>query len=189
MIDRRENPVINYGIEENLQKLSDTEIMMNFLEIIGKKYPNLIRVDAHCYDPWDSIAEPLYFTTVFKTFSWKYGIKLEVKNCQVYESDVSTVNDKNHIECRPKKYPLICESFQGRRELSKEFLCNKKIVFVCFSDGVNATTGSISPEEASKMKFAKADVIIISDNGDKVMREYKCCFIDVQDIDFEFVAV
>lgn len=189
MIDRREKPLINNEIEGSLQELSDTDIMMNFLEIIEKIYPNLIHVKAYCYDSWDAIIEPLYFTTVFETFSWKYGIKIERENCHIYESEISSSYDKNHIECRPKQYPLMGISlFEECNELSEEFLSDKRIVFVCFSDGMNTTTGSISKEEASKMKFAKAEVRIISKNDDPSLA-HKPFYFGIQDIEFEFVAI
>lgn len=190
MIDRRQISTEDYGVEDSLQKVSDTDIMLNFLDIIKKLYPNLIKINAHCYDSWDAIIEPVYFTTVFQTFAWKYGIKLDKKNCHIYESEVLTADDKNHIECRPKRYPLsICNSFQERRELSESFLSNRKIVFICFSDGVNVTTGSIAVEAAIQMNFTKVDVRIISDDADKEMTVCDRCFIDIQDIDFEFVVV
>lgn len=180
---------MNFGIENKLKNLSDTDIMMNFLEMIEKIYPNLIRINAHCYDSWDSIIEPLYYTAVFETFAWKYGIKIEKGNCHVYENEILTGAAINHIECLPKKYPLICEShFQEPLEFSEEFLSDKKIVFICFSDGQHFTTGPITDEEASKMIFSKVSVQIVADNGNNPILQ-RTLFIDIRDIKFEFIAM
>lgn len=92
-------------IDKRLQKLSDTEIMLNFAQALGALYPFMKKVGAHCYDPYDEITEPLFYSLVYGAFSFKYGVNLNQKGCHVYDSVGLNYENTMHIRVIPKRVP------------------------------------------------------------------------------------
>ena len=73
MLDKRKIIRQHEDIGEELIRLTDTEIVLEFSKILTLIYPSLVKLETHCYDEFDDISESLYFNTVFSAFSGKYG--------------------------------------------------------------------------------------------------------------------
>ncbi len=66
-------------VEEQVAKLSDTEIVLEFRNAIVALYPILRRLaclenDTQPYDDFDSVAENLWEVLVARSLMWKYGL-------------------------------------------------------------------------------------------------------------------
>jgi hypothetical protein len=67
-------------VDEQVAKLSDTEIVLEFRNALVALYPILQRLaclenDEQPYDDFDSIAEHLWQVLVARSLMWKYGLE------------------------------------------------------------------------------------------------------------------
>lgn len=72
MIDNRRLKEFEQEVDEALQEISDTSILLNFQQAIVSLYPHLIPIYAFAYDFWDDIVMPLFYDMVYNTFAFKY---------------------------------------------------------------------------------------------------------------------
>ena len=189
MIDNRKK--LNYGYttkDDRLEVLSDTEIVLEFPNLLSSVYPHLIKVYAHCYDPFDEIAESLFYSFVYKTFESKYGIPVNYSETHRYAFDLHCFQRINHIQVKPKNYPftlihssgetLICEKseFQG-----------KAIVFIQFGDTVNNLTGGEEYVDIQTVNFNFTEIKIVDIKTGLPFRSQDNYWISNTEVEYELV--
>lgn len=102
MIDKRISKVIDHEIDEALNEITDTSILLNFQKGIVSLYPSLIPIHAFAYNAWDDIVMPLFYEMVYKTFAFKYGFNVSFNETHTYMYSLSCYKGISHIECVPK---------------------------------------------------------------------------------------
>jgi hypothetical protein len=186
LIDNRYLKEFKHEIDEALQRISDTSILLNFQQAIVDLYPHLIPIHAFAYDAWDDIVMPLFHEMVYNTFTFKYGIDIKRNEAHTYMFTLSCYKGINHVQCIPKhttfKLLVNCEW----REMDKSDLEDKVLVFKSFGDGEHFLTGGLNIDEAYNVGFNLVEVDIVSKlTGYPSMTSV---FINKDDLDFEFVA-
>jgi hypothetical protein len=180
--DNRKVKVINAEIDGILEAISETEIIINFQVALTNLYPQLIPIHAFCYDAWDDIVEHLYYEMVWKTFSWKYGIKIKKINTHGYGFEFN--EGTHHIVCHPKN-ELVCSSDGTSIKISD--LNGPELIFKEFTDGIHYLSGSINVEAAKNVKFnyVRADLLYMED-GDIIKKDV---IMDFTELYFEVIIV
>ncbi len=173
-----------HEIDEEVAKLSDTEILMNFNKAIKAIYPYLIKIQAYAYDAWDNIIDHLFERMVYETFQYKYGININPKERLGY--DYMYNGQKHYIQCIPRAYPIEAMLFDDWCVLSKDELAKKTIIFTEFGDGVHFLTGGLAKEEAYKVSFDLVEIQIMEQKipSDPHQRPY---FLRIEDLEFKFI--
>jgi hypothetical protein len=186
VIDKRDLKEFEHEIDDTLQEISDTSILLNFQQAIVSLYPHLIPINAFAYDSWDDIVMPLFYEMVYNTFAFKYGIDIDWNETHTYMFTLRCYKGINHIECIPKhptfKALVNCEWV----EMDKNDLDEKVVVFKSFGDGEHFLTGGLDIEEAYNVKFNLVEVDIVS-----TLTGYPSktsVFINKDDLNFELVA-
>lgn len=187
MIDNRHIKVFDHEIDEALQGLSDTTILLNFQQAITNLYPYLIPIYAYSYDSWDNIVEHLYYEMVYKTFSFKYGIDIEFNETHKYEYSLGCSKGLHHIECIPKHQTFKVLIDYEWKVIDKKHLDGKVLVFNSFGDGEHSLTTGFVIDEAYNVKFNLVEVYIVSALTGQ-SSDNTTVFINKDDLDFEFVA-
>ncbi|WP_028390719.1 hypothetical protein [Bacillus cihuensis] len=186
MIDKRLIRDNDHDIEDALQEISDTTILINFQKAIVSLYPHLIPIHAFAYDSWDDIIMPLFYEMVYKTFAFKYGIDVKLNETHTYMFSLSSYKGINHIECIPK-HPffkvLINEEWI---EMDMSSLVDKALVFKSFGDGIHFLISGLEVEEAYKVSFDLVEVDIVSTITGKPTKT--SVFISKEELEFVFVA-
>ncbi|MFP7296911.1 hypothetical protein [Neobacillus niacini] len=186
MIDNRRLKKFEHEIDDALQGISDTSILLNFQQAIVSLYPHLIPIYAFAYDAWDDIVMPLFYEMVYNTFSFKYGIDINWNETHTYMFTLRCYKGINHIECIPKHHTykalVNCEWI----EMDKNDLDEKVFVFKSFGDGEHFLTGGLDIEEAYNVRFNLVEVDIVSTSTGYPSKT--SVFINKDDLDFEFVA-
>lgn len=173
----------DHEIEDQLQRITDTEILMNFQEAITDLYSRLITIHAFCYDSWDEIVEHLYNKMVWQTFSWKYGVATSREYSHQYAFECPDQN-KSYIECKPTKNKIrILRNFEWS---DYQYSKNRRILFKEFADGIHFLTGTLTVEEAKSVTFhlVRADISSLDNSGLK-----EEIYLEVKDLEFEIVFV
>jgi len=186
MIDKRLLKEINHEIDESLQGISDTTILLNFQKAIVSLYPHLIPINAYAYDSWDDTIMPLYYEMVCKTFAFKYGIDIKPNETQPYMFTLSCYKGINHIECIPKQSSIRALIHQEWIDLDKATLEEKIIVFKSFGDGKHFLTGGIKESEVHNVSFNLVEVDIVHAKTGYCTKS--SIFIDKEQLEFEFIA-
>lgn len=172
----------------SIQELADNEILLNFKDILTDIYSNLIKIEAHCYDTWDNIAENLFFNTVMMTFYWKYELEnYDVRSFQTYAEEFGDLQDnrQSYIQCNLNKDFVRVYSFGEESLMSGTDLKNKTLVFKCFGDSSNSLTGSITKIAAEKVHFNFTEVNVIDSKGKST---HQSIFINNEDLIYKFIA-
>ncbi|MFJ5763665.1 hypothetical protein ACIQAA_32170 [Neobacillus sp. NPDC093182] len=186
MIDNRRLKEFEHEIDEALQGISDTSILLNFQQAIISLYPHLIPIYAFAYDSWDDIVMPLFYEMVYNTFAFKYGIDINLNETHTYMFTLRCYKGINHIECIPKHHTIKALVNCEWIEMDKNDLDEKVFVFKSFGDGEHFLTGGLDIEEAYNVRFNLVEVDIVS-----TLTGYPSktsVFIHKDDLDFEFVA-
>ena len=102
MIDKRRIKEFEHEIDDALQGILDTSILINFQQAIVSLYPHLIPINAFAYDSWDDIVMPLFYEMVYNTFAFKYGIDINWNETHTYMFTLRCYKRINHIESIPK---------------------------------------------------------------------------------------
>ena len=153
VIDNRQIKEFDHVIEDGLQELSDTEILLNFQQAITNLYPYLIPIHSFAYDPWDDIVERLFYQMVYKTFSFKYGIDIKWEEAYRYEYSLSCSKEIHHIECISKYQKFKALVNFKWIEIDKKKLKKKVLVFKSFGDGEHFISGGLDIEKANKNRL------------------------------------
>jgi hypothetical protein len=186
VIDKRLSKDKDHEIEDALQEITDTTILLNFQKAIVSLYPHLIPINAFAYDAWDDIIMPLFYEMVYKTFAFKYGIDVQLNGTHTYMFTLSSYKGINHIECIPKQSPFKALINDEWVEMDKTSLVDKTLVFKSFGDGIHFLTGGLEVEEAYKVSFDLVEVDIVSTITG--YRSKTSVFINKDELDFVFVA-
>ena len=140
-------------IEPELQRLSDTEILLNFARAMSALYPYMKVIRAHCYDRYDEVVEPLFHSLVYSTFAGKYGAILPAEACHVYDGVTADYKLRSHILVRPRSLPIQAMSDQGPIEITDDFLARRDLLFITFGDGVHNLTGGENEGDSYDVTF------------------------------------
>lgn len=186
MIDKRDLKEFEHEIDDTLQGISDTSILINFQQAIVSLYPHLIPINAFAYDPWDDIVMPLFYEMVYNTFSFKYGIDIDWNETHTYMFTLRCYKGINHIECIPKHPTIKALVNDEWVEINNNDLEGKVLVFKSFGDGVHFLTGGLDVDDAYNVRFDLVEVDIVSTLTGYCSKE--SVFINKDDLDFEFVA-
>ncbi|MBA9029121.1 hypothetical protein [Peribacillus huizhouensis] len=186
MIDKRLSRVNDHEIDDALQKISDTTILLNFQEALVSLYPHLISIHAHAYDAWDDIIMPLFYQLVYKTFAFKYGIDVKTDETHTYMYTLRCYKGINHIECIPKHPSFKVFINDEWIDMDESSLEEKVLVFKSFGDGIYSLTGGLDIKEAFKVSFHLVEVDIVCVKTG--YRSKTSTFINKEQFDFVFVA-
>lgn len=187
VIDNRHYKVIDYEIDDALQGISDTSILLNFQQAITDLYPSLIPIHAFEYNAWDDIVEPLFLEMVYKTFAFKYGININFNETHKYEYSLGCSKGIHHIECIPKNQNFKAMINYEWILIDKNDLNDKLLIFNSFGDGEHFISSGLYPKKANNVKFNLVEVYIVSALTGLPL-EQSTVFIHKDDLDFEFVA-
>ena len=93
-------------IDEQVAKLSDTEVVLEFRNALVALYPILQRLaclenDEQPYDDFDSVAENLWQVLVARSLMWKYGLD-DIPKIQRYGVRESKEKLDDYIEVESK---------------------------------------------------------------------------------------
>ncbi|UPM52590.1 hypothetical protein [Gottfriedia acidiceleris] len=185
MIDKRKIKTNNHEIDDELQEISDSTILLNFQNAIVSLYPHLIPIHAFAYNAWDDIIMPLFYEMVYKTFAFKYGIEVNHNETHIYMYSLSSYKGINHIECVPKYTTFKGLVTDVWVDMDKNNLGEKVLIFKSFGDGVYFLTGGIDVNDAYNVGFNLVEVDIVCA---KTRYPLKTIFIKKDDLDYEFVA-
>ena len=141
-----------HEIDERTQKLTDSEIMLNFAQAIDSIYPYMKNVFAHCYDAYDDIVESLFYSMVYQSFFWKYGVEFSNAECATYDY-VGSIRALAHVRVIPKRLPLIGLRDGQQFEITSEFIQNNTLLFKTFGDGVHNLTDSEVENDSHDIAF------------------------------------
>ena len=138
-----------------LQRISDTEILLNFKDALEKIYPNLIKIDAHGYDEYDDIVENLFHSMVYEIFADKYGEFANKDEYLGYEFTPQSNEkvSKVHIQIQPKRLPFTIYNLGQKVNLPTESIKDNLLLFLNFGDTIHSITSGPSQEEASNINF------------------------------------
>ena len=186
MIDKRHLKEFEHEVDEGLQGISDTSILLNFQRAIVSLYPHLIPIYAFAYDSWDDIVMPLFYEMVYNTFAFKYGIDVNWNETHTYMFTLRCYKGINHIEGIPKHTSFKALINDEWIEMDKNDLEEKVLVFKSFGDGVHFLTGGLDVEESNNVSFDLVEVDIVSSLTG--YRSKTSVFINKDELDFVFVA-
>ncbi|RDW17665.1 hypothetical protein [Oceanobacillus chungangensis] len=186
MIDNRRLKEFEHEIDDDLQGISDTSILLNFQQAIVSLYPHLIPINASAYDSWDDIVMPLFYEMVYNTFAFKYGIDINWDETHTYMFSLRCYKGINHIECIPKHYSFAVLVNEQWIEMDNDDLEEKVLVFKSFGDGVHSLTGGLDAEDAYNVSFNLVEVDIVSASTSNPAKT--SLFINKEQLDFVFVA-
>ena len=188
MIDRRARKDYSFTeIDERLIQLSDTEVVLEFSKLLTSIYPHLIKLYANSYDPFDNIVESLFYNFVYQTFSSKYGTVLNPSEIHTYGFNLHCYHKIQHIEAKPKKFPLIVIDGRQSVQISADHLQDKEIIFLQFGDPINNLTGGVDYVNLETVNFNYSEIIIVDKKtGLRFQKENKF-WVDNSLIEFELV--
>ncbi|MGG0738545.1 MULTISPECIES: hypothetical protein [Niallia] len=186
MIDNRSSKVFDHDIDENLQSLSDTSIVLNFQKAIADLYPHLIPIHAFGYNAFDDIVMPLFYEMVYNTFSYKHGIEINGGETHIYRFSLRCYKGINHIACLPKEKEIDVLINEEWTNMSEQEWKDKSLVFKAFGDGVYNPGGGLEVEEAKNVNFNLVEVDIISNANGRPAKSG--VFVHKEAVEFEFVA-
>ncbi len=174
--------------DEQLKSLSDTSIMLEFSKLLTSIYPHLIKVGTHCYDPYDDISESLFLNFVYSTFSGKYGAIINKHQIHRYGFTLHCYHKINHIEVKPKSFPLTLIASQGQQAiLTEEELKDKELIFIAFGDTVNNLSGDPSQVNPETVNFNFTLIAIVDSETGLYFRNAKHHWVANNLIEFELV--
>lgn len=186
VIDNRRLKEFEHEIDDALQGISDTSILLNFQQAIVSLYPHLIPINAFAYDSWDDIVMPLFYEMVYNTFAFKYGIDIKWNETHSYMFSLRCYKEINHIECIPKHHSFAVLVNGQWIEINKDDLEEKVLVFKSFGDGIYSLTGGLDVKDAYNVTFNLAEIdIVTASTGNPVKTSV---FINKEQLDFVFVA-
>jgi hypothetical protein len=186
VIDKRQSKDNDHEIDDALQDITDTTILLNFQKAIVSLYPHLIPIHAFAYDAWDDIIMPLFYEMVYKTFAFKYGIDVKYYETHTYMFTLSCYKGINHIECVPKHTSFKALINDEWIDMEKSSLEEKVLVFKSFGDGIHFLTGGLDVEDAYDVSFDLVEVDIVSTKT--CYRSKTSVFIKKEELEFMFVA-
>jgi hypothetical protein len=186
VIDKRRLKDFEHDIDDALQVISDTSILLNFQKAIVSLYPHLIPINAFAYDSWDDIVMPLFYEMVYNTFAFKYGIDINWNETHTYMFSLRSYKWINHIECIPKDHSFTVLVNGEWIEMDNNELEEKVLVFKSFGDGVYSLTGGLDVEEAYNVSFDLVEVDIVSASTGNPAKT--SVFINKEQLEFVFVA-
>lgn len=149
--------------DELISKLSDTDIIINFKDILDKIYPNLIKINSFCYDNWDDIVDELFYSTVYLSFSSKYGIGDDKENYNGYEFSIDKLNNKHYIQILSENKLLPCITGFGTSSIVN--INDSKLIFLCFGDSIHSLTGGIEIKDALTIHFNYTAALLFDNMG------------------------
>ncbi|MED1567632.1 hypothetical protein [Bacillus paramycoides] len=186
MIDKRDLKDNDHEIDNALNEITDTSILLNFQKTIVNLYPQLIPIHAFAYDGWENIAVPLCYEMVYKTFAFKYGINIEYNETHSYMFSLNNYKGIKHIECIPKNTSFKALIHDEWIEIGQSGLKDQILVFKAFGDGLHSLIFGLEVEEAHKVSFDLVEVDVFSTITGHCSKS--SVFIDKEDLEFEFVA-
>jgi hypothetical protein len=174
--------------DEKLLALSDTDIVLEFAGMLTSIYPHLVKINAHCYDPFDEITERLFYSFVYRAFEAKYGCSIKHSYTHRYAFHMDRFKGINHIRVIPKGYPVeMIDGTSGKLTMSKTDLEGKIMVFILFGDSINNLTGGEDLIEIKAVNFNYTEVRIFDNNSGLPYSHNHGYWLRNKDVDYELV--
>jgi hypothetical protein len=168
--------------------LTDTEIVLEFSKILASIYPSLIKLEEHCYNPFDDITESLYFDTVYSALSGKYGAVIVREETHKYGFSLHCYHKLNHINIIPKQFPTTILSTSGvEMEITEEIFKTKELVFIDFGDTFNFFSGDNDSIDLKAVNFDYSRLAIVDKNNGLTYKDEDQYWIRNSNADFELV--
>jgi hypothetical protein len=156
--------------DSRLGRVSDTEIVLNFVAALEALYPRMRSVFAHCYDPFDEIVEPLFQSLVYGRFGAKYGVAVPESRCHRYEFERSSYADVHYVRVVPKDAPP-----------------HEELVLVNFGDGRQPLTAGEGKDDYAGRSFHLTRCVRIDRKSRAVAPESSDLRVPNEDVSYEFV--
>jgi hypothetical protein len=175
-----------FETEPRLREISDSEIVLNFARAMTSLYPHMKAVYAHCYDPYDSVVEPLFHALVYGAFGDKYGVPVPAEECHTYDSVADNYERLSHIEVRPRSLPLQIQESGRTFEITEGLLLHKKLVFKTFGDGLHNLTGG-EDEGDYDVTFHLTEVQVLDLGAQNRQRPATYLWVPNDAVEYKFV--
>ena len=191
MIDRRKNKDAgSCETDLGLAEVSDHDVLMTFREALSLITPSLVKIRAHVGDPWDDVAEGLYYSMVHLTFAGKYGIPADRTAIHKYGFTQHCYRRIFHVECVPREYPLPMWIGGERRQLGEDELVDRFIVFKAFVDSNGTDPSFEEPDVTDTPDFKLVAVDIVDVSSGLRFRKFKDVdlYLSPDDVSFEWAA-
>lgn len=173
---------------EALQNLSDTDILLEFSNMLTSIYPHLIRTCNHSSIEFMSISERLYFNFVYGTLANKYGAIIERTETHTYGDSKHCYRNIHHIFITPKSFPLICKTNSGNSfVINKKDLKSKELIFLRFGDIENFPLLGDKFFNPEKVHFNDVFFVMVDKKTGYNFRNYENLWIAKNRVDFELI--
>lgn len=173
--------------DPRLQRLSDTDILLNFAAALGSLYPYMRAVSAHCYDPYDEVVESLFRALVLGGFSAQYGVAVPTEQCHMYEGDRTSYAAVHRVGVVPKRLPLAVLVSGEPLSLSEAELAGRDLVFLNFGDGLHSLTSPESENDPYDLSFHLTRFTIVDVSSRSPEAEQSRLWVPNSDVTYEFV--
>jgi hypothetical protein len=188
MIDKRTKTDFSFiERDDRLDKLSDTDIVLEFSKLLTSIYPHLVKVYANSYDPYDDIAEGLFSNFVYQTFASKYGKVISYAETHRYGFNLHCFHKIHHIQINPKYLPLKVVNNEETIFLTADRLKGKELVFIQLGDPVNNLTGGDDFVNIETVNFNYSEVALVDKLTGLRFRNNKDWWVENSSIEFELV--
>jgi hypothetical protein len=188
MIDRRTNIENHDEIDLELRKLSETDIMLETSRTLASIYPHLVKIRAHCNDPFDDFVEPFFFNFAYLTFSSKTGIIIKSKETHKFGFHLHRYQNINHIIARPKQFPILIVQNGQERILTETDLKNKELAFIQFGDMDNYLSGDDDQVNIDTVNFDYSELVLTEKQTGLTFKDTGTIWIKNDLLNFIFVA-
>jgi len=188
MIDRRKIIENHDEIDLGLKKLSDTDIMFETSRALTNIFPHLIKIRAHCSDPFDDFVESFFFNFAYLAFSSKTGVIIKQTETHKYGFHLHRYQKINHIIARPRQFPVQIIQKGQQRLLTKNDLSDKELVFIQFGDTDNYLSGDNEQVNIDTVNFDYSELVQTDIKTGLTYKDIGTIWIKNDLLDFDFVA-
>ena len=188
MIDKRKLLKQHDEVDLLLQNLTDTEILLEFSNILTLLYPSLVKLRSHCYDNFDNVSEDLFFNLVYSTLSGKYGAIIHKNETHKYGFTFQSNKHLNHISIKPKSFPISFIDSNGERiQYAETEFTDKEFVFIQFGDTINNLSSDDESLFIDKINFEYVNFTIVDKRKGLHFHNSDNFWIDKNLVDYDLI--
>ncbi len=173
---------------EALQEISDTEILLEFSELLTSMFPHLRKTYNHCFYQYDKLSKDLYANFIAYTFSHKYGAEISTREFHAYGDSLHCYRKINRIELRPKNFPFVCKTSSGETFIiHPKDLKSKMLVFIVFGDFDNFLAMDDKYIDAANVSFDLVNFVMVDRKTGYNFKVQDNLWAGKHDVEFELV--
>ncbi|MGE5395188.1 MAG: hypothetical protein ACM3P1_10605 [Candidatus Saccharibacteria bacterium] len=188
MIDKRYKKEFLVDRDPRLESISDTDLILEYSKTLNDIYPHLIKIYAHCYDPYDEVVMNLFCNMIYSAFSVKYGIAIKYNETHTYGFTLHRFHKINHIVAFPKSLPIECIVNNESLYLNSNDLKNKELIFIQFGDTKNCLTGGEDEIDLKTVNFHYSELYIVDKDSGLRFKNSSPVWIKNELIEFSLVV-